>query len=360
MSTFPREERDNPLRLTMYGDIDPAPRKDWTVFNFIGAGELSCIPAAPATAKSAIAGDIGCHVAAGREWFGRRVSPGGVLYVAAERSAVVKRRFAAFRKYHQLDGLALGVVSGSVDLRSSAQSATDILDLAKRLADAKEADVTLIILDTVSRCMAGGDENSSKDMGMFLRNVEHVQASGAHVLMLHHIPADGQQRPRGHGALLAACDTTFHIEQSGNVRTLTVKKSNDADEGERVAFTLESVELHYDEETGVTTGAPVVVPFDGPVPKAAASRKLSGKHRLALDALNDLAAKNGKPPPAIYSLPYGIQTVSCDEWKTELFARGILDRDSTNPRQDFRRVKTTLQSRHLAAEREGLIWPVQP
>jgi putative DNA primase/helicase len=51
----------------------------------------------PGTAKSALAGDLGAHAASGHPWFGRPVSQGAVLYIAAERAALVKRRKAAWR-----------------------------------------------------------------------------------------------------------------------------------------------------------------------------------------------------------------------------------------------------------------------
>jgi hypothetical protein len=55
------------------------------------------------------------------------------------------------------------------------------------------------------------------------------------------LPHD-QNRMRGHGALLAACDTTLRIE-GGTLRTATIEKTNDGAEGERIAFAIESVEL---------------------------------------------------------------------------------------------------------------------
>jgi AAA domain len=273
------------LRLTLYDEIETEPRKDWLVANLLGAGELSCIAAAPGTAKSAIALDAGAHIAAGLDWFEHRVTPCGVLYVAGERSALVKRRLAAWRNYRKINGLALGIVSGSVDFRTSAASVLAIIDLAKRLANAKEIEVGHIIIDTTNRCLAGGDENSSKDMGALLCSVERLQVTGAHVQLIHHIPADGQQRPRGHGSLLAACDTTFRIEQVGSVRSLVMDKSNDGEEGQRVSFTLKSIELHRDPETGLVTTAPVVVPALDPPVITANSAKLTPNQATMLSIL---------------------------------------------------------------------------
>ena len=205
-----------------------------------GAAELSCIFGPPGSGKSVLAGDLAAHVASGRLWFGRRVQQGGVLYVAIERSALVKRRLAAFRVHHTVDEIPLAVAHGQVDLRTSRESAEEIIDHAKRLDDIGEVPTTLILIDTVSRALAGGDENSPKDMGSLVGNLSYIQErTGAHVSVLHHIPADGTQRLRGHGALLGACDTTIKVESLSACRSATVDKVNDGPDGERVTFDLQ-------------------------------------------------------------------------------------------------------------------------
>jgi hypothetical protein len=81
--SLPNERR---LTFVTFADIEEHPRKDWLVRDFLGTGEMSAIYGMPGTAKSALAGDLGAHVAAGLLWFGRQVSQGAVLYIAAERS----------------------------------------------------------------------------------------------------------------------------------------------------------------------------------------------------------------------------------------------------------------------------------
>jgi len=113
------------------------------------------------------------------------------------------------------------------------------------------------VIDTLSRALSGGDENSSKDMGMIVAATSKLQAeTKAHILWVHHMPQDGAERLRGHGALLGAMDTTVHVAKNGTLRTATVIKSNDAEEGESIAFTLESITISED------TTAPVVVPAE--------------------------------------------------------------------------------------------------
>jgi AAA domain-containing protein len=69
--------RRGQLSFTLYRDIELEPRKLWLVYDYLGAGELSCIFGPPGSGKSVLAGDLAAHVAAGRFWFGRRVQQGG-------------------------------------------------------------------------------------------------------------------------------------------------------------------------------------------------------------------------------------------------------------------------------------------
>ena len=265
--------------VVMFSEIEAAPRKSWLVDGLLGAGELSCTYGAPGCGKSVLAGDLAAHVAAGLPWFGRRVAQEAVLYFAAERPALVMRRFAAIRASRGWNDLPLAVVSGGLDLKSNRTDANAIITQALVLQKIAKRRVGLIVLDTVSRALNGGDENSSKDMGALVATLAHIQqATDAHLLALHHVPHE-QQRMRGHGALLAACDATLRVEKLSTVRIATLEKANDAIEGAKLAFTLASVELHRDPETGQITSAPVVEAADtseAPSP----TRKLSQRQRL--------------------------------------------------------------------------------
>src|SRR5262249_40770797 len=155
------------------------------------------------------------------------------------------------------------VVSGSFDLRSSPADAAAIIAAAEEMRKATSLDVRLIQIDTVSRVLAGGDENGPKDMGALVNNLAKIQLdTKAHVMALHHIPIDGQQRMRGHGALLGACDTTIGVEKAaGGIRTATVQKQNDGPEDVQLGFNIESVDLSIDSDTGDVTTAPVAIPI---------------------------------------------------------------------------------------------------
>lgn len=294
--------------FTLYDDIELAQRKTWLVRDFLGAGEMSCMFGPPGSGKSVLATDLAAHVAAGREWFGRRVTQGGVLYVALERAALVKRRLAAFRKHHGVEEIPLAVLSGQIDLRSSLEGVDVVLSHVEQLKTVTGVPTGLIVVDTVSRALAGGDENSPKDMGALVGNLARIQeGTGAHVSALHHIPVDGTQRLRGHGSLLGAVDTTAGVQSNGRFRTATVDKVNDGPEGESVTFELLSVDLHHDPETDTTTTAPVVVAATAAAPQGPAGGKLTPNQRSMLNILDD-------------AMPQGL---TVDEWNEKAREHGI-------------------------------------
>lgn len=336
--------------MTRFADIDPSPRKTWLVERILGDGELSCIFGPPGSGKSALATDLATHIAAGMPWLGRSVKAGAALYVAAERAPLVKRRMAAWQKHHSITDLPLAVLDGTIDLRTSKRTAAEIINHAKLFQSTVGRPVRLIVVDTVSRALAGGDENSSKDLGALIMNVTEIQAAtGAAVSLVHHVPQDGQQRLRGHGVLLGAVDTTVSVTKSGSIRTARVEKANDSEEGESVTFALTGVKIAEDGTT-----APVVVAA-GPLPETRyGSRRLPEKARSSLSVLAEVCI-TGKPLDSGQDSSSAAGAVQVDAWHQELFRRGILKQDHSNPREDFRRVKSRLLREGLAEERDGWI-----
>lgn len=277
-------DRSGDLTFTLFRDIDPNLKKDWLVHNIIGAGELSGWFGNPGSGKSLIVGDLGFHIAAGKKWFNRITTHGAVLYVAAERAEVVKRRMAALKLHYGIDDIPLATVTGPADLRTSPRHADEIIGHAGRLTALFGVPVVLVIVETINRVMAGGDENSSKDMGRLIATLSKIQhATNAHVLAVHHTPLEGM-RMRGHQSLEGACDVTLKIEKRNEQYRATVAKVNDGPEGHYVAYGIELLDLDHDVDTGVITVAPVVTPIASGDKDAADSDKSKRKPKLSANA----------------------------------------------------------------------------
>jgi hypothetical protein len=150
--------------------------------------------------------DAAWHVAAGRAWGGKAVRQGTVVYVAAEGGQSVTRRFGALRAhYPDMPEVPLHLVPCAVDLLDPRASLAQLIALIKDVEARAPSPISLVVVDTLSRAFAGGNENESTDMGAFVANMDALRAAtGAHVAIVHHTGKDKARGARGHSLLLVA------------------------------------------------------------------------------------------------------------------------------------------------------------
>src|SRR5258706_944845 len=349
-----------PYKLVLARDISAAATiKVFLIDGFLGRDETSIWFGPPECGKSTVKIDAACHIATGPPWCARAVMRGPVLYVAAERGQTVKRSIMAWRLDYGIDDVRLAVIDDTVDLRTGKVDAGRIIEAAKALAALSGQSVVWIIFDTLSRVLAGGDENSSRDMGLLVLSIDRIyRETGAHCSLVHHVPLGNDGRMRGHGAAPGAADTTVRVEKQNGIVTVAIDKGSDLPEDEkpRLAFRFKSITLT--EEPHRTASVMIQAEDQAAATGKKSQRKLSDRQQLALDALNSCAADAGKPPPATFGLPQGLIAVTLDQWRDELFRRGIIPKDRKNPPEAFRQIRQSLEARAIAAERDGLIWEV--
>lgn len=193
--------------------------------------------------KTFIVLDAAWHIAAGRQWAGMRVRQGAVLYVASEGGRGILKRFAAIKQARpDAQSIPLHVVPCPVNLL---HPAIDIEPLAAMVAEIEQGGVKveLIVIDTLSRALAGGDENSSVDMGNLVRNIDKLRSkTGAHLAIIHHTGKDRARGARGHSLLRGATDTEIEVAD----RTVTATKQRDLDGEKKLHFVLDPVRLGVD------------------------------------------------------------------------------------------------------------------
>src|SRR5262245_17873278 len=127
-------ENIEPFPFVLPRDITLEP-KAFLIDGFVGAAETSAWYGPPDGGKSTVVLDVGCHVAAGLDYCGRRVTQGAVLYVAVERGAVVKRRVRAWCLHHGQMDIPLPIVAEMIDLRTGHVHADRIIATAKAFTE---------------------------------------------------------------------------------------------------------------------------------------------------------------------------------------------------------------------------------
>jgi hypothetical protein len=291
------------------------------------------------------------HIALGRDYRGHKVQQAPVVYIALEGRHGFPARVEAFRRHHNVDNAPFYLLTASLDLvaKSSQLIAAIKAQLGENLPGA-------LFLDTLNRSLVGS-ESKDEDMARFLAAAESVALElSCAVIIVHHCGIDAS-RPRGHTSLSGTVESQLKVERltSGEV-VVTVELAKDFAEGTEIASRLERVELDTDADGDPTTSL-VVLPAEGVSPiRRAITRKLTDRQRLALSALDECAASNGKPAPDNLELPARTIVVQLSEWREELYRKRVLDRHAKSPREEFKRVRMQLQARALIGIRDDLVW----
>jgi hypothetical protein len=287
------DDPDDGLPFTWEHDYPAIKAPETVVQDLIERGALVEIFGESNSGKSTFALDIALAVGRpGAKWRDRVTTHGVVLWIALESAAGLRRRVVAFRKHHAIDGRML-FADITVPVRLLDIKDVDaIIYTAKLAATIADQPIQLIVVDTVHRALAGGDENDGRDMGTLVRGCDLIrQQTGAAVLLIHHCGKDSTRGARGHSSLRAAVDTEIEVSGQANPRTAKVTKQRDLPGGEALAFDLEPVEVATDPVTGQPVTACVVV-HGGDAPKI--RKAPSGKNQQAmLGAIRQWVAEHG-------------------------------------------------------------------
>lgn len=254
-------ENENGKKLPFEFESDVAANAtlpDWLIGEIIEAETLCVIYGAPNSGKSLAVLDMLYHVATGKPWRGRDVKRGSVLYISVEGPNGTARRAKAWREHHGIansESLPLAFIRVDVDLFKDRKAAKAIVDAVALLESMTGLPCRAVAIDTVNAVTPGMDENSSADVGVFLRNLRTILAeTNATVMPVHHTGKDESRGMRGSNALLAKAETTLFVSDG----VLSTVKMRDGQRGQRLPFAIKILNLWTDDK-GRPVGAPVVI-----------------------------------------------------------------------------------------------------
>jgi len=274
---------------------------NYLIKGWLGCGQMSVMYGPSNVGKSFAALDMAWHVASGEMWHGFRVSGGPVLYLATEGgSSFHNRIFALAQKYERTD-VPLYIRPSPVDLLRPNADLAEIIALVEEIKKALGQDCVQIVVDTVSRAMAGGNENGPEDMTAFISNVDAMRAAtGAHCMLVHHSGKDVAAGARGHSSLRAATDTEIEMELSkeDGLRFARATKQRDMETGAEFAFKLDVITLGVDQDGDDVTTC-VIEPVQGDEIADAKRKPMSKNGKLLVECFMQLQGERiGAPNPS--------------------------------------------------------------
>ena len=277
--------------------------------------------------------DLAYHIAIGAPWRGRRVVQAAVLYLAAEGGRGLINRVASLKLEHGVCDVPLAVKRAGLDLLHDQADLQHIVDLAREVQAHKPDAPLLLVVDTLSRVMAGGDENSAADMTALIRNLDAVRtATGAHIMTVHHTGKDAARGARGHSSLRAATDTEIEIMNEDGARAAVVTKQRDHNGGETFAFELKPVSLGHDQDGDEVTSCVIEATDSDEFNAAKKAAKGRGKNQqIIMDAFDQMVGEGlASGNPGGVGMPEPGQFWAVDSAELRAVAQGKMVGDNTS------------------------------
>lgn len=230
-------------------ELKKLPPVTWLIPGELPENGLTMLYGASGSAKSFLALDYALHISQRHK----------VLYGAFEGEQGYSARIQAWCEYHRKKEDNLFMVMGYVEMMRDTE-------MSRFVTAAQQIQPRLIVVDTVAMSMLGGDENSARDVGLYIKACKTlIREIGCAVLLVHHTNKAGQAE-RGSGAMRGACDMMIRLTLQDDVIVKECSKSKDSKHFETTFHRLLSRELHMNgrlEQSAVIVTTDKVIQLPG-------------------------------------------------------------------------------------------------
>jgi hypothetical protein len=338
---------------------------EWVVKGLVPRRSFGAIIGEPGCGKSFLALDLAFSASVlalmhgdDARWFGKRVKAVGTVYIAAEGQGGFPKRVTLLMAQHEVrERHPFVLLPTAVDLRNPEADIGPLIEEIRGLAARMDVPLGLVVIDTLNRALAGGDENSAEDMGAFIRHAGRIQeTTEATVIAVHHKNAAGT-RERGHSSLRGGLDFMIEVEESElGGKTWKVAKQKDEEDGATFGFDLRSIPVGVDDDGEPITSC-VVEPKSVKATKRGSGRKLSPQAGNALRILVNALCDHGQRVPVTGLNANGVRL---QFWRDEcernhLVASGTGDEAF---RKAFQRARDTLLAEQKIGAEGDWVWPI--
>ncbi len=232
--------------LMHISELKNLPQPSWLVDNVIPTGELMMVFGPPSSGKSFWVLSLALHVA----------MQAPIVYLAAEGARGYFKRTSAWCKHHNQDVEELQAYFDDEPVQLMDERSVDVF--VERIASLAPK---LVVIDTLSQCFVGGDENGAADTSQLIAGCQTIQrATGAAVLLVHHSIKSSDNTYRGNSTIEGAIYAMFSVakKKDSDVIKVTGQKMKDDESGMVQKFKLQQIKLDDDQTSCV------VIPMGNP------------------------------------------------------------------------------------------------
>lgn len=230
----------------------------FTLYPIFAENETVVLFAEPKTGKTAIALTTALCIACGFDLGAFKVSNAGpTLYYALEGSRAIRLRVAAWRKKQKEAGvelperIPLWVEEGHASFlkeEKRREEANKIIAANNYSIKTGNGPLKAVYLDTLTKAMSGGDQNSVEDTSHLFDLIGLLRAGGvsATIIFVHHKSRTGNAR--GSTNIEAEPDVLLDISKKGSVVEMRIARARSIEDGARFHFNLVGVDLGKTEQ----------------------------------------------------------------------------------------------------------------
>ena len=159
-------EQVNRFHFISAEEIKNLPPISWLVEGMLPAKSLSLVYGNFGSCKSFFALDIAFRVSMEKDAY--------VIYIAGEGIGGIKKRIVSWETHNEQTIGKVHFIGEPVPLTDRPTLLTFIEEVKEKV---KENPI-LVVVDTLARCIGNSDENSTKDMGVFVESLDYIPKFG--------------------------------------------------------------------------------------------------------------------------------------------------------------------------------------
>lgn len=342
------------IQILPFNEIKVKLDQRYLVDKLLSPGAMSMIYGDSNSKKTFFALDLALHISLGREWMGRKTEQGLVIYVATEGHFGLPPRIEAFKKYHNItENLPFGLCLYAINLWNSSTDIKELIVEIRKIETMYNQKAKLIVIDTLFRALAGGDENSGKDMGAFVNNCSSLKDQlSSHLLLIHHT-GKNKEGARGHSSLRAAVDTEIEIVND----VAKIKKQRDMEFCRPFGFKLQDVEIGKNKEDGTVKNA-VVLPSNMAVMKDFSKKAINPNslEEKAVVALFEAMEWRCYDAPEELGLSEGSKMAEIEDFKQKFIELHYSQSPRTTQLSAFTRAVKALIAADRISKNDNYVW----
>ena len=338
--------------LSMAELLQPNP-VDWIIRDILDRPALASLFGDPGTYKSFVAIDMSVAIASGLDWHGHAVpNSGPVFFLIGEGQAGIRKRLKA-RTIELENAETLPIFVSKVPMAGTDPANVEAVAEAIEALARKHGSPVLVVVDTLNRNFGPGDENSTKDMTLFVQGLDQIKARlGCTVLVVHHTGHSEKERGRGASSFKGALDFEYRLTCNGDTLTFaSAKPPKDYARPPEKHFKPETVDLPWLDEDGKPLDSCILRLVDAPEKPM---KKLTGATDRAYKSLiarvNRRHDKDGR-------LDLNSARVPIEEWREQAYSDGITASTEKAAKQvAFRRAVSRLLDLEMVHTKDGYYW----